>query len=196
MNRRFVLIAVIIMLMGIQIPPLLADTEKFDIDPVHSTACFKVGHFNFGFVRGCFRDISGTMEGDKAKPETGKIEVVIKTESVDTANEKRDSDLRSENFLDSKKYPVMSFKSTKIKKISGEMYEVTGDFTLHGVTRQISVKARFIGEGNDAWGGYRAGGEAEFTIKRSDYGMTKSIPAAGDLVDITLIFEGVRKKKQ
>ena len=172
---------------------LASDTETYEVDPVHSTAFFKVGHYGFGFVRGGFTDISGNIVIDKAHSTNSTVDIVIKTESINTENNQRDEHLKSKDFFDVAEFPIMHFKSREIKKQSKDLYEVTGAFTLHGVTKTITVQVEFIGEGKDHYGAYRTGFETKFTIKRSEYGMTKHIPAAGDTVEITLVVEGIRK---
>lgn len=168
-----------------------ADTYK--VDGVHSSAMFKIRHLGVSNVIGRFNDISGTITADKKKPESSSVKITIKTASVDTNNDTRDNHLRSPDFLDSRKYPTMSFKSTKVRKLSATKYEVTGDFTLHGVTKTIRVKVDFLGEGKGMKGETRAGFETSFTIKRSDYGMKKDIPMVGDEVQITLSVEAIGK---
>lgn len=173
----------------------LAAAEKYDIDPVHSFPCFTVGHMNIGHVHGCFSDSSGTVMIDKKNLEKSSIEVTIKTVSVNTNVAKRDDDLRSANFFDVEKFPTMTFKSTKVKKVSKNKLKVTGDFTLLGVTKKITVTVDLSGEGDDPWGGHRFGFVSMFSIKRSDYGMAKMIPGAADKVDIMLLIECVKKKE-
>ena len=169
--------------------------DTFKVDAVHSFAQFKVGHLGIGYVLGAFTDISGTIAYDKQSVDGNSVEITIATESVVTDNEDRDAHLRTDDFFHVEEYPQMSFKSTKFKKLEDGKYEVTGDFTLHGTTKSITVVAHVIGEGDDPWGNYRAGFETAFTIKRSDYGMTKMMPAAGDKVWITFNVEGIREKK-
>ena len=172
---------------------LSADTETYEVDSVHSTAFFKVRHYGFGFVRGGFTDISGNIVIDKAHSTNSTVDIVIKTESINTESNQRDEHLKSKDFFDVAEFPIINFKSREIKKQSKNLYEVAGDFTLHGITKTITVPVKFIGEGKDHYGAYRAGFETEFSIKRSEYGMTKYIPAAGDTVEITLVIEGIRK---
>lgn len=174
------------------LPAKAADT--YTVDPVHTSAMFKVGHLGIGFVRGAFTDVAGTVTYDKKNAAGNSVTITIKTESVNTFNADRDTHLRSEDFFDTAKFPEMSFTSKSFKKIKDGQFEVTGDFTLHGVTKTITVQANVLGEGDDPWGSYRAGFETAFTIKRSDYGMDKMIPAAGDKVEITLVVEGIKKK--
>jgi polyisoprenoid-binding protein YceI len=172
----------------------IAAPAAYQIDPVHTTAFFKVGHLGIGFVRGGFTDIAGTVIVDTKKPAADSVNMTINVASIFTNNSKRDDDLKSPNFFDAANYPTMSFKSRKFTNVRGNLYKVTGDFTLHGVTKTITVGAQMLGEGKDPWGGYRAAFESAFKIKRSDYGMTKEIPMAGDEVEITLIVEGVLQK--
>lgn len=173
---------------------LAVQVETYNLDPVHSFSFFKVGHLGIGSVIGSFSDMSGTVVLDQDNPSNSSVDVVIKTASVNTHNDQRDADLRSEDFFDVKKYPTMEFKSTNVVKLDDGSYNVTGNFTLHGVTKSITVNAKMVGRGNDPiTGGIRGAFEAAFSIKRSDYGMTYMIPAAGDKVDITLTYEGVLK---
>jgi len=172
-------------------PARAADT--YQIDPVHSFASFSIGHLGIGLVRGFFSDIAGTIVFDEKDAAKSAVEVTIKTASVNTHVDKRDDDLRSPNFFEVAKYPTMTFKSTKITKQDGH-YSVTGDFTLHGVTKTITVAARHLGAGKDPWGGFRAGFAADFTLKRSDFGMKHDPPPAiADTVDISVAFEAVKK---
>ena len=167
--------------------------DTYQIDPVHSFASFSIGHLGIGLVRGYFSDIAGTIVFDEKDAAKDSIEVTIKTASVNTHVDKRDEDLRSPNFFEVEKYPTMTFKSTKITK-KGDHYTVTGDFTLHGVTKTITVTAKHLGAGKDPWGGFRAGFAADFSIKRSDYGMKfDPPPAIADTVDISVAFEAVKK---
>jgi polyisoprenoid-binding protein YceI len=167
--------------------------DTYQIDPVHSFASFSIGHLGIGLVRGFFSDIAGTIVDDEKDAGKDAVEVTIKTASVNTHVDKRDEDLRSPNFFDVQKYPAMTFKSVKVVR-KGIQYTVTGDFTLHGVTKRITVTAKHMGAGKDPWGGFRTGFAADFTIKRSDFGMTYDAPPAiADTVDISVSFEAVKK---
>jgi len=171
-----------------------SSAQIYEIDPLHSSACFNVGHLGIGIVHGCFTDLSGQVVYDAKTPSKSSVSITIKTASVNTFVEKRDEHLRTADFFDVEKYPVMEFKSVKVKNLGKNRIEITGDFTLHGITKRIKVKASKLGEGKDSWGGYRAAFQSDFTIKRSDYGMKTMIPAAGDRVKISLLFEGTLKK--
>ena len=172
--------------------------EKFEIDPVHSTIGFKVKHL-FSYVTGRFNEVQGTISADAAKPEDSSVEVKIATKSVNTANEKRDTHLRSPDFFDAEKFPEMTFKSKKIARAGDDTADVTGDFTLHGVTKEVVLKVKFLGKGKGMTGGLQTGWEAKTTIKRSEYGLTwnkviEGTSVVGDDVEITLEIEAPAAK--
>ena len=167
--------------------------EKFEIDPVHSTIGFKVKHL-FSYVTGRFNEVQGTISADAAKPEDSSVEVKIATKSVNTANEKRDTHLRSPDFFDAEKFPEMTFKSKKIARTGDDTADVTGDFTLHGVTKEVMLKVKFLGKGKGVTGGLQTGWEAKTTLKRSDYGLVwnkviEGTSVVGDDIEIELLIE-------
>lgn len=167
--------------------------EKFAIDPVHSTIGFKVKHL-FSYVTGRFNEVEGTITAEAAKPEEASVEVKIATKSVNTANEKRDEHLRSADFFDVEKFPAMTFKSKKVTRTGENTADVAGDFTLHGVTKEVTLKAKFLGKGKGMGGELQSGWEAKTTIKRSEYGLTwnklvEGVAAVGDEVEIELLIE-------
>jgi polyisoprenoid-binding protein YceI len=172
-----------------------AAAETYTVDPTHSAALFQVKHFGISFVSGRFTDIAGTIEVDRENLQNSSVEIVIGTASVNTDVEKRDEHLRDPDFFDVPKYPTMSFKSESVKKISDNVGEVTGSFTLHGVTKTITTKVTFLGEVDVPWGQHRAGFETTFTIKRGDYGMDKLLGPAGNTVQVTLFIEAMRIDK-
>jgi polyisoprenoid-binding protein YceI len=168
-------------------PLLHADTLK--IDPVHSTVGFKIRHL-FANVTGRFTDVSGTINVDADHPENASVQATIGVASIDTANAKRDSDLKAPNFFDADKYPTMTYKSTKVV-VSGTEAVVTGDLTLHGVTKPVTLHVIFNGKGPGMMGGITTGWSATGSLKRSDYGLTwtKTIEGTqlvGDDVSIDL----------
>ena len=160
-----------------------ADTLK--IDPVHSTVGFKIRHM-FGNVTGRFTDVSGTIDVDAAHPENATVQATIGIKSIDTANAMRDNDLRGSNFFEAEKFPTMTFKSTKVV-VNGQQADLTGDLTLHGVTKPITLKARLIGSGNDPiLKAFAVGFEATGDINRSDFGIKQYLPLVGDDVRLTI----------
>jgi polyisoprenoid-binding protein YceI len=174
-------------------PPAVDAADTYKIDPVHSSVLFKVKHLGVSYVQGRFNDISGTVVFDKENAGKGSIDATVKTESVDTHVAARDRNLRGLDFLDVKQFPEMTFKSREVKKSGDDTFEVTGDFTLHGVTKPLTVKLTKIGEGKGMEDEYRAGGETQFTIKRSDFGMTYMLPGVGDEITVSLSLEGIRQ---
>ena len=169
-----------------------AATETYTVDHTHSAALFQVEHFGISFVSGRFTDLSGTIAVDRENLNNSSVEIVIRTASVNTDLEKRDKHLRNDDFLDVEKYPTMSFKSAKVTKINDNVGEITGSFTMHGVTKTITTTVTFIGEVDVPWDQHRAGFETSFNIKRSEYGMDKLLGPAGDNVKITLFIEAMR----
>ena len=169
-----------------------AGMETYIVDATHSAALFQVKHFGISFVSGRFTDLSGTIRLDREDPNNSSVEIVIRTASVNTDLKKRDDHLRNADFLDVKKYPTMSFKSSQVRKIDDNSGEITGSFNLHGVTRTITTTVTFLGEVDVPWDQHRAGFETSFNIKRSDYGMDKILGPAGDNIKITLFVEAMR----
>lgn len=181
--------------------PLFAAPVAFTVDRNHSAAEFKVRHL-MSNVGGKFTDFAGSANLDKANPAASSVEFTIQTASIDTAVADRDKDLKSANFFDVEKYPAITFKSTKITPTrTKDTYDVTGDFTLHGVTKQITIPVAFLGFGKDPWGNERAGFELNTTVNRKDYGMNwnKALDQGGyllaDDVKINVNLEMVKKKQ-
>jgi len=166
--------------------------DTFKIDPVHSSVIFSIKHLGVTDFYAVFKEISGTVTFDKADPAKSSVELTVPVESVDSRNPKRDQHLKSPDFFNAKQFPTLSFKSKKVEA-SGETYKVSGDFTLHGVTKPITIEFKKGAEGKGMEGEVRGGGETRFTIKRSDYGMTFMPGALGDDVNIIVSIEGVKQ---
>ena len=149
--------------------PLLADTETFVVDKNHSTAMFKVRHMMSNVV-GQFRDFTANVDIDRANPEKSSVEFTIQTTSVDTGSTNRDNHLRTADFFDVEKFPTITFKSTSIVAKSKNDFAVTGDLTMHGVTKRVTLPVMFLGFGKTARG-EKAGFEIETTLNRKDYGV-------------------------
>jgi polyisoprenoid-binding protein YceI len=165
--------------------------DTFKIDPVESSVVFSVTYGVSNFY-GRFNDVSGTVVLDKADPSKSSVELTIPVESVDTHNEKRDQHLKSPDFFNAKQFPVMTFKSKQVES-SGDTYKVTGDFTLHGVTKPLTLEIKKGGEGKGMEGEIRGGGETHFTIKRSDYGMNFMQGQLGDEINIVVSLNGIKQ---
>lgn len=186
------LAALVLATAGFGLASFAADT--YEIDPVHSTFVFKIKHFNVAFLNGRINDSSGAVVIDEADPSKSSVQIELKTASIDTHVEKRDTHLKSADFFNVEKFPALTFKSKSVKKVDATKYDVTGDFTLLGVTKEITVPITRVGTGKDPWGGTRTGFDGTFSIKRSDYGMTFMLDGIGDEVQISLGVEGVLKK--
>jgi polyisoprenoid-binding protein YceI len=171
---------------------LTAHADTFKIDPVHSSIGFSVKHLGVSEFYGRFNDVSGQVVFDKADPSKSSVEVTIPVESIDTHNEKRDQHLKSPDFFNAKQFPTIIFKSKSVEG-SGDTYKATGDLTLHGVTKPLTLEIKRGPEGKGMEGEIRAGGEARFTLKRSDFGMNFMQGALGDEVTVLLSLEGVKQ---
>lgn len=167
--------------------------QTYKVDPVHSSVLFRVKHFDVGYFYGRFNAISGTIVLDKQNPSRSSVSLEVRTESVDTNDPKRDGHLKSPDFFNVRQFPVITFKSTSVKPLKANVWEVRGNFTLLGVTRPLTVQVTLTGEGKDAFGNYRVGFETTFDIKRSDFGMKYMLGPLSDEVRIILSVEGVRQ---
>ncbi len=144
--------------------------QSYSIDKGHSEVSFQIRHL-VTKVRGNFGDYSGTIVMDPAKAENSSVEFVIKATSINTANEKRDGHLRSPDFFDVEKNPEITFKSTKVTGGAGGAYQVTGNLTMRGVTKEVTLPVTFLGETKDPWGNVKAGFETATRINRKEYGI-------------------------
>lgn len=169
-------------------------TETWKIDPVHSTVIFKIKHMNAAYNYGRFNDVSGSITRDDEKPENNSLQVNIKADSIDTANEKRDQHLKNADFLNTAQFPEITYKSRSMKKSGENQVQVEGDLTFHGVTKSVPLTLTLTGEGKDPRGGVRAGGETTFTLKRSDYGMNYMPQMLGDDIHVIVALEATKQE--
>jgi polyisoprenoid-binding protein YceI len=174
-------------------------TTTWTIDASHSGIHFSVRHLVIAKVRGKFTSFKGTLELDEADLTKSKVDVSIDVASVNTADEKRDTHLRSGDFFESEKFPTATFKSKSITK-SGDEYLVKGDLSVHGVTKEVDLHATFEGKGKDPWGGERAAFQAKTSINREDFGMKFNMPlegggvVVGTKIELELEVETVKAK--
>ena len=147
-----------------------AEMARYDVDPDHSSVEFRVAHMVVSKTTGRFTDYTGFIEMDVDTQKVTALEAVIKTASVNTGHEKRDNHLRGDDFFKVEKYPTMTYKMKSYHK-AGENYEVIGDLTLLGITKEIMLVGGFNGATKDPWGNLRAGFTAEGKINRKDFGM-------------------------
>jgi polyisoprenoid-binding protein YceI len=194
MKRLFILSTVLLLLAL----PLLAETATWSIDGSHSSAGFAVRHMMVSKVRGSFDKVSGTVTGDLSRPETAQVEVTIDASSINTGNAKRDDHLRSADFFDIEKYPAITFKSKKIEK-AADGYRMTGDLTMHGVTKEVVLVVDPPAAPIQVGKAWRSGTSASTRVDRKDFGLTwnRALEAGGvtvgDEVEIFIDVELIRK---
>lgn len=169
---------------------LAADDYTFDL--VHSSVSFKARHLDISWIHGRFNEVSGKFSLDRDDATKSTFELSIKADSVDTGNKARDEHLRQPDYFDAKQFPTLDFKSTSVKATKGG-YEVTGDFTMHGVTKKVTISLE--GGKEIEWKGTkRVGFSTQLGLKRSDFGFDKTqIGPIGDEALIYIDFEGTRK---
>ncbi|HEF8783417.1 TPA: YceI family protein [Providencia alcalifaciens] len=171
----------------------LAENYQFDKQGQHGFIEFRIQHLGYSWLYGSFKDFDGNFTYDAKDPAKDKVEVTIKTGSIDTNHAERDKHLRSPDFLNAAKFPEAKFVSTAVKK-EGDKYLVTGDFTLNGVTKPITLDAKLTGEGKDPWGGDRAGFEAKGNIKLKEFNIKSDLGPKSQEVELMLSVEGVQVK--
>lgn len=196
MKRTF---ATIIALVTLALPAF-ASASSWTIDPEHSYVGFKARHLMVANVKGNFTTFDGTVDLDDKDVTKSKVAVTIDTNSIDTNVQKRDEHLRSADFFDVAKYPTMTFVSKDVARADQDGLKVTGDLTLHGVTRQVVLDVEPISrESKDPWGNIRRGTTATTKIDRKDFGLTwnKGLETGGvlvgDEITITLEIEMIKK---
>ncbi len=154
----------------------------WQLDPMHTQVEFAVKHLGMMTVRGNFTDVQASGDINVENPEASSVEVVIQTASIRTHNERRDNDLRTSNFLDVEHFPTITFKSTKIESAGSDRYTMTGDLTIKGNTRPVTLAVVNYGEFNDPNMGHRIGYGAETQILRKDFGLNVDMLMDGRLV--------------
>jgi polyisoprenoid-binding protein YceI len=168
-------------------------SESFKADPVHSTVIFRIKHLGASYTYGRFNDMSGSFTLDSASPAGNTFDLQIAAASVDTNSADRDKHLRGPDFFDAEKFASIRFKGSAARRLGSTSLEVEGRLTLHGVTKPVTVKIDLIGRGKGFKGETRAGFECVFTVKRSDFGMTKLMGPVGDDVRLIVSVEGIRQ---
>jgi polyisoprenoid-binding protein YceI len=189
MSHRLCLTTALIALLGTASPAL---AEDYAVDAAHAGISFKIAHLGLSWIQGRFDEFGGQFTVDPTNPEKSSFELSINPASIDTNNQKRDEHLRNADFLNAKQFPSMKFKSTAVRSTKGG-YEVTGDFTMHGVTKPMTLELIGGRTAEFPKGVTRTGFSSEFALKRSDFGIDKFTPAVGDKIYVTVSFEGTQK---
>jgi len=197
MKRVSIILGLLFMAFGF----INAQQVNWGIDKAHSKIQFDIDHMVISEVSGQFQDYNASITATKDDFSDVKIDLSIQAKSIDTDNEKRDQHLASADFFNAEKYPTITFKSNKLEKVSDNKYKLTGDFTMHGVTKKISLDVKYGGTLKDPWGNTRAGFKVTGTINRTEYGLTyNSVLEAGGVmigeeVRINCNIELVQQKK-
>ena len=175
----------------------LAEPQPWQIDPNHTAAQFSVRHLGISTVRGQFEKASGTVSFDPSDPTKASIEATIEANTVNTRVQMRDNDLRSPHFFEVEKYPTITFKSTRAESAGTGKLKVTGDLTVHGVTKQVVLDVDASSQPiNDPMGkGLRMGASATTSVDRRDFGITYMQGIVADEIQITLDVELTRPAK-
>lgn len=174
----------------------IATKTTYSIDKAHSEATFQVRHL-LTKVRGRFSDFAGTIEYDEQQPENCSANVTIQAASIDTNERDREAHLRSADFFDVEKYPTLTFRSGTITRKGAAGFDLAGELTIRGVTRQVTFDVNFLGKAKDPWGNERIAFDAEATINRKDYGLNWNAALetggflVGDEVTISLSVQAV-----
>lgn len=189
MTRRLILTFALALI----VTPALAATA-WKVDSGHSSVVFRVKHLKVSHFFGRFNKIEGELDFDPKAPEKATIKISVDAASVDTNSAGRDKHLRGPDFFAVKQFPKITFASTAVKKTGENTYDVTGDLTLHGVTKSITVKATHTGTGPGMRGETRTGFLINFTVKRSEYGMKYGVDKGvlGDEVELTIGLEAIK----
>jgi len=179
----------------------LAATTIWQIDPQHTAAGFSIKHLMISTVRGQFKSVTGTVVWDDQDINKSKVDVTIDANTVDTSEPKRDADLKSANFFDVAHYPTITFKSKKIEQVSAGKIKITGDLTIHGVTKEVALNVEGpTGPVKDPWGNTRVAASATTRINRQDFGikwdnkMDNGGLVVSNDVDITIDLEMIKKE--
>ncbi|APV40277.1 hypothetical protein PFAS1_13275 [Pseudomonas frederiksbergensis] len=175
----------------------MAADYVLDKEGQHAFVNFKVSHLGYSYITGTFRDMDGKFSFDADNVEESTVEVNVRTSSLFSNHAERDKHLGDKEFLNISQYPNARFVSTRVqptgKNSEGKQTaDVLGDLTISGVTKAVVIKAVFLGEGADPWGGYRAGFEGTTTIRREDFGQVGKLAPGSSLIDLYITFEGIR----
>src|SRR6185312_363144 len=188
--KSIIFLAAIALTLG---APVIAQSTQWQLDPAHSSTQFAVIHMGISTVRGTFTKLNGTAQYDPANPKSDAVNVTIETPSVDTRVEMRDNDLRSGHFFDVQKYPTMTFKSTKVEPAAPGKLKMTGDLTIRGITKSVTLDVEGPSKPvNDGHGHLHMGVSATDMVNRTDFGMTGYEGMVGNDITLTIDAELVQ----
>lgn len=188
-----IVLKVIVLGLTLFVSNVKAEDYVIDTKGAHAFIQFKIKHLGYSWLLGRFNKFEGEFSYDEKKPAASKISIDIDPASIDSNHAERDKHLRGNDFLDVSKYPKASFVSTSYKEKGKGKGVLTGNFTLHGITKNIKIDVMHIGHGKDPWGGYRRGFEGKTSFKLADYGIKYNLGPASKEVELFLSVEGIRK---
>ena len=169
-----------------------AHAARYVVDLSHAFIQFRISHLGYSVLVGRFNDFGGEFSWDKDDPGSSRIDITVKTASIDSNWAERDKHIRGADFLDVERFPEATFKSTKFTG-DAESGKLDGILTLHGVSQPITLDVEFVGEGPDPWGGYRAGFRGTTTIDRTDFGISYDLGPTANTMEFDLFVEGIRQ---
>jgi polyisoprenoid-binding protein YceI len=178
--------------------PQTATRTTWKFDPAHTSVEFKVKHMMVTTVKGRFTEVEGTIFGELEDPALAEVDVQIEAASIDTRNEQRDAHLRSADFLDAEHFPTITFRSSRVERTGQDTFNVTGDLTIRGTTREVVLDTSVNGSGKTPYGTEVVGISAETSINRKDFGLNWNVALetggwlVGDTVKIDLEIEAVK----
>ncbi|HEY4735156.1 MAG TPA: YceI family protein [Gemmatimonadaceae bacterium] len=182
---------------AVETAPSIGSKTTWKLDPSHTLVEFSAKHLMITTVKGRFTDIEGVIHADEKDPTKSSVEATLKAASIDTRTDQRDNHLRSGDFLDVEKFPEITFRSTRIEG-SRKEFKLTGDLTIRGVTKPVTLDVTFEGQTKDPWGGERVGFSASGKIDRRDFGLTWNVVleagglTVGNDIKINIEVEAVR----
>jgi polyisoprenoid-binding protein YceI len=174
---------------GLFINQAMAEDYIIDVKGAHASVQFKASHLGYSYVVGRFNTFEGTFSYDESDPSASSVNVTIDATSLDTNHAERDKHLRSSDFLETDTHPIISFVSTSVTPGDENNIAITGDLSIHGITKSVVLDAVHIGNGKDPWGGYRRGFEGTTTLAVENFGL----PAWVGEIEITVIAEGIQQ---
>jgi polyisoprenoid-binding protein YceI len=173
--------------------PLYAAEYAIDTEGAHASVNFRANHLGFSWVTGRLEKFDGSFNYDAADPNSASVSITIEAASVNTNQAERDKHLRSAEFLDAATYPEITFVSTSYKTNGDGTGVLKGDLSLHGITKPVTINVTRVGEGDDPWGGYRAGFQGTAELKLKEFGINYNLGPAAETIYLDLNIEGVRK---
>jgi polyisoprenoid-binding protein YceI len=176
-----------VLLLARAVTQAAAASETYEINPENSSVLFKVRLLWTTNVEGCFcGGVSGRVSLDSDAPQKSTVKLEIKTDTLNTRLTQLNNQIKGATFLDVERYPLITFKSASVQRVNAQQYNLTGDLTFHGVTKQLTLRSYLIGQSKDSKGQSQTGSDIYLVIKRSEFGIKGDAPAVGDEIFLTI----------